>query len=281
MRAYDYCGFRSFLAAGPTVIEVHSGAGYVKAITALQSDRRARSAFQDLVLRIAPPGAALFDFGAGPGIDARFYAEHGFTVGAYDVDPGMCEYFSVHCHDLIQTGNIALHTGTYREFLARKSLKDGPGVELVTSNFAPLNLITDLPELFATFHALTGPDGKILASVLSPYYIGDLKYGWWWRNSLRLWREGHFSVRGDQAPIVRRRLAEFAVQSAPYFVLKRVFPGLPPYRGQYATGVDVSRGCRHAWLGLTTCRFMFLLFEKRDYEPTIARNGSDFLLSSS
>jgi hypothetical protein len=55
--------------------EIQAGADYVEAITALQSDRSARSAYQDLVLRIATPGAALFDFGAGPGIDARFYAE--------------------------------------------------------------------------------------------------------------------------------------------------------------------------------------------------------------
>lgn len=244
--------------------EIHTGAEYVGAITALQSDCRARSAFQDLVLRIASPGAALFDFGAGPGIDARFYAERGFTVGAYDVDPGMCEYFSVHCREFIQAGKIALDGGTYRDFLARRTAGDGRGVELVTANFAPLNLIADLRDLFAKFHAITAPNGKVLASVLSPYFIGDLKYGWWWRNSLRLWRAGHFSVQGAQAPVVRRRLADFAGQSAPYFALTRVFPGLPPYRGRHADGVDVSRDVRHAWLRLTTCRFMFLLFEKRD-----------------
>jgi SAM-dependent methyltransferase len=244
--------------------EIQAGADYVEAITALQSDRRARSAYQDLVLRIASPGAALFDFGAGPGIDARFYAERGFTVRAYDVDPKMCEYFSIHCREFIEAGQVALDGGTYRDFLARNTVGDGRPVELVTSNFAPLNLIEDLRDLFATFHALTGPTGKVLASVLNPYFIGDLKYGWWWRNSLRLWRDGHFSVQGVQAPIVRRRLADFAGQCAPHFELKRVFPGLPAYRWPHANGVDVSRGARHAWLRLTTCRFMFLLFEKRN-----------------
>jgi SAM-dependent methyltransferase len=245
--------------------EIHTGADYVESITALQSDRRARSAFQDLVLRIASPGAALFDFGAGPGIDARFYAERGFTVGAYDVDPRMCEFFSVHCREFIQAGQVALESGTYRDFLARKTIDDGRRVELVTSNFAPLNLIDDLQDLFAKFHAITSPGGKVLASVLSPYFIGDLKYSWWWRNSLRLWRNGHFSVQGAQAAIVRRRLGDFAGQSAPYFSLNRVFPGLPPYRGRHANGVGVSRGGGHAWLRVTTCRFMFLLFEKRDF----------------
>jgi len=242
----------------------HSGADYVKAITALHSDRRARSAFQDLVLQIAGPGAVLFDFGAGPGIDARFYADRGYMVHAYDVDPQMCEYFSVHCRDFIQAGQVTLDGRTYGDFLVRETVGDGQ-ISLVTSNFAPLNLIHDLHALFAKFSALTRPGGKVLASVLSPYYIGDMKYGWWWRNSRRLWRDGHFSVQGVQAPIVRRRLANFADQSAPYFALTRVFPGLPAHRGSQGNGVDVTHSGGRAWLRLTTCRYMFLLFEKRDF----------------
>ena len=244
--------------------EYHTGADYVDAITALQSDRSARSTFQDLVLRIASPGAALFDFGAGPGIDARFYVEHGFTVGAYDVDPAMCRYFSLHCREFIQAGTVALDCGPYEEFLGRKTAGHGRPVELITSNFAPLNLIDDLHNLFAKFHALTAPQGKVLASVLSPYFVGDLKYRWWWRNLPRLWRDGHYSVASTQAPIVRRRLADFAAQSAPYFALKRAFPGLPPSGGGQTKGIDVNHGGGHAWLRLTACRFMFLLFERQD-----------------
>lgn len=243
--------------------EFHSGADYVEAITELQSDRLARTAFQDLVLRTAKPGAALFDFGAGPGIDAGFYAERGFTVGAYDVDPGMREYFSAHCREFIEAGRVALEGGTYPEFLGRDTGDGGRRVELVTSNFAPLNLIDDLPGLFAKFHALTLPNGKVLASVLSPYFAGDLKYRWWWRNSLRLWRDGHYSVPGAQASIFRRRLADFARQCAPYFELQRVYPGRAPHSGRPSHGVDLHGHGRHAWLRLTTCRFMFLLFERR------------------
>ncbi|MGH8140845.1 MAG: class I SAM-dependent methyltransferase [Steroidobacteraceae bacterium] len=248
-----------------------TGAEYVRQITALESDRRARSAFQDLVVRIAPPGAALFDFGSGAGMDARFYAEHGFTVAAYDVDLQMCEYLAGQCQDLIDAGRVTLERGGYREFLARPCAAGTPGAALVTSNFAPFNLIGDLRELFAKLHALTAPDGRVLASVLSPYFIGDLHYGWWWRNALRLWRNGHYSVPGAQAPIIRRRLAEFAALSAPYFTLHCVFPGLPSNRAQHASGIDVSRGARHAWLRLTRCRFMFLLFERQPQRDDEAR----------
>jgi SAM-dependent methyltransferase len=245
--------------------EAHTGARYVEAISALPSDRLARAAFQDLVLRIVRPGAALFDFGAGPGTDARFYAERGFRVGAYDVDPGMCDYFSIHCRELIQAGQIALHTGAYPDFLASEM----PRVDLVTSNFAPLNLIEDLQGLFRKLHTLTVPDGKVLASVLSPYFVGDLRYRWWWSNCRRLWRNGRFTVPGAHGPIVRRRLADFAAQSAPYFALKRVFPGLPSYRDRHADGFDMNRHGSRAWLRLTNCRFMFLLFEK----PSIGTSG--------
>jgi SAM-dependent methyltransferase len=241
-----------------------TGAEYVRQITSLESDRRARSAFQDLVLRIAQPGATLYDFGAGPGIDARFFAECGFAVEAYDVDPKMREFFTAHCRDFIDSGRVTLDGGTYREFLTRNTATGGHRADLIISNFAPLNLVDDLHELFAKFHELTGPGGKVLASVLSPYFIGDMRYRWWWRNAPRLWRDGHYFMPGPQAPHTRRRLADFIALSSPYFKLTRVFRGLPSYRAQHSGGVNASNGSRYAWCGAATSRFMFLLFEKRD-----------------
>lgn len=242
----------------------HTGAVYFERITALESDRRARAAFQDLVLRIAPPGGALFDFGAGPGIDARFFAERGFSVDAYDVDPKMCEFFASYCRDFIASGRITVGCGGYDEFLARGALPPGRRVDLVISNFAPLNHIDDLHPLFAKFHALTAPHGRVLASVLTPYFLGDVRSRWWWRHAPRLWRERRFFVRGLLAPPhTRRRLADFAASSAPYFRLTRAFRGLPPIWGRASRGVRVSGGSC-GWLSLATSRFMFLLFERRD-----------------
>jgi len=236
----------------PAAKALQTGSDYVAAITARASDRRARAAFRDLVMRTARPGAALFEFGAGPGIDARYYAERGFTVGAYDLDPGMREYFSAHCGNFMRAGRIWLQGGAYAEFLAGAGAGDHrPPADIVTANFAPLNLVEDLTSLFAKFHALTSPAGKVLASVLSPYFLADAQYGWWWRNIPRLRRDGHFSVPGAQGPIIRRTPGEFAARSAPFFRLTGVFPAGPP-----------------AWLPLTASRFMFLLFEK---QPTRAQ----------
>lgn len=243
--------------------EIVTGAAYVEALTSLESDRRARAAFQDLVLRIARPRATLFDFGAGPGLDARLYAERGFNVAAYDVDPEMREFFASHCREFIETGQVVLYGGSYREFLAGNHCARSPA-DLVTSNFAPLNLVPDLRELFAKFHVLTRPNGQVLASVLNPYWVRDLKCPWWWRNTVRLWRDGYYLVPGPLTPTVRRRLANYATESAPYFVLEQVFRGMPIAGTTDIDGVNVSRGIGHAWLRLTRCQFMFLLFRRQN-----------------
>src|ERR1700716_3352536 len=109
-----------------------TGTEYVRAMAAREPDRLARTAFQELLLRIAPAHAMLFDFGAGPGIDARFYAEHGFEVAAYDIDPEMCEYFSSHCHDLIEAGRVRLEQGGYQEFLGRGAFDGSRRADIVT-----------------------------------------------------------------------------------------------------------------------------------------------------
>jgi SAM-dependent methyltransferase len=255
----------SQLTGGADHYSMHTGAVYFKRITALESSRRARAAFQDLVLKIAPPGAALFDFGAGPGIDARFFAERGFTVDAYDVDPTMCEFFATHCRDFIDSGRITLDCREYPEFLARDTAASTRRIDLVISNFAPLNQVDDLRPLFAKFHALTTPGGKVLTSVLSPYFIGDMRFRWWWRNAPRLWRDRHFFVPGVRAPPhTRRRHADFAELCAPHFKLAHAFRGLPPLWGRDPDGVVMGPSGSCAWLPIATSRFMFLLFERRD-----------------
>jgi SAM-dependent methyltransferase len=240
-----------------------SGAEYIAYITSQESDRRVRSAFQDVVLSTAAPGAALFDFGAGPGIDARFFAERGFTVAAYDVDPRMRESFAEHCRDLIDSGRVRLDSSGYREFVTGRAADAGRSADLVISNFAPLNLVDDLPELFAKFAALTGPNGKVLASVLNPYFVGDMKLRWWWRSLGHLWRAGHFFMPGPQAPHHRRRLANFRDLGLPHFRLVRVFRGQPAAGPQRSNGIEFGSGGWYVWLRLLKSRYMFLLFEKQ------------------
>lgn len=260
-------------ACGKTVLsEAHPGAEYVRAIQRHESDRRAREAFQSLALHHVPPGGTIFDFGAGAGIDARFFAEQGLRVRTYDNDPRMRSYLAETCRDLIDAGRILPETDEYPAFLARTTDLGVPHADLVIANFAPLDLIADLPALFAKLHALTVPGGSLLASVLSPYFIGDLRYGWRWRGLVGQWRTGKLVVSGTHGSIIRRRLSLFASDCAPWFRLERVFRGLPPRDPWEAAGVHYAYSPRTAWLHLTRCRFMFLLF-RRDPAEHRRRNA--------
>lgn len=245
--------------------EAHAGAEYVRAMHQHDPDRQAREAFQSLALRLLPQGGEggrVFDFGAGAGIDAKFLAERGLRVRVYDNDVRMRRYLAESCRELIDSGRIVPETGEYPEFLARTPDPDTPRAHLVIANFAPLDLIEDLPVLFAKLHALTAPGGGLLASVLSPYFIGDLTLGWRWRGMIAQWRTGKLIVPGARGNIIRRRLRVFAAECAPWFSLERVFRGLPPRDAVEAEGIDFALKSRTAWLHLTRCRFMFLKFRR-------------------
>src|SRR6266478_230650 len=234
-----------------------TGEEYIRPITRLESDRRARAAFQALVLNITAPGACIFDFGAGPGIDAKFYAQQGFKVVAYDVDARMCATFAEYCRPEIESGQIELFQGNYRHFLDAlvPAIRARFEVSTITANFAPLNMIHDLRELFAKFHALADSSTKILASVLHPYFARDMRYRWWWRNRPLLWRQGWFSVASQTGMLFRRSLDNFSSQAAPYFTLEAVVRGLPGREGP-----ELKRAGRLAVAG---SRYMFLLFARQ------------------
>jgi SAM-dependent methyltransferase len=238
--------------------EAVAGAEYVRHITRLDSDRRARAAFQAVALGLAPPAGALLDFGAGTGMDARFFAERGFSVDAYDPDERMCDYLAVECRELIAAGRVRLERGAYAEYLRRE--RDRAPVDLVVSNFAPFSLVDDIAELFAVLDRRVKPGGKILASVLNPCFMAEMRRAWWWRRVPRLWRDGGYSVPGPHRPVARRRLACFAAACEPHFRLARIYRGLASPHGAAPPGIDAGRP--FAWTTALSSRFMFLLFEK-------------------
>jgi SAM-dependent methyltransferase len=238
-----------------------TGAEYVRLLSAHASDRRAREAFRARALALSTPGQRLYDFGAGPGLDARYYAEQGRRVEAFDIDPQMCAYFTEYCAELIALGQVTLHPASFAQFLANPPRAPASSVDLVTANFAPLNLVQDLEEVFAAFAALTHPGAHVLASVLGPYHLRDLKYGWWWGNLPRFLAHGRYAVAGAQARIWRRSLGEYARRGAPHFSLERVFSdGLPGAGNKDSGGIDPRSP--FAFARLATSRFMFLLLRR-------------------
>ena len=213
-----------------------TGAVYVDAMNRDPTDRECRRAFVNLALALAPTGGRLFDFGSGPGIDAKLYAESGLRVGAYDVDSAMCEYFATYCAAEIASGSVQLNTGSYQDFLRSSDLSAGDGVDLIVSNFAPLNLVDDLAPLFLKFAAMLGANGQLLVSVLNPFFH-LMASGSRWMRLPELLLRGHYTTQlHGVIPVTRwlpGRLARFA---RPFFELTAIHvpvsdrPGRPPTR---------------------------------------------------
>lgn len=234
---------------------LETGAEYAAAICAGESDRRCRATFQQRVLELTRPGDTLLDFGAGPGLDAHCYAAHGRRVVAYDVDADMSRYLEAYCREFIAAGSVTPWHAAYRRFLDAAEVPGGQ-FALISANFAPLNLIDDLTGLCRRFATLLVPDGLVLASVLSPYYAGDARYGWWWRNAARLCVHGRYAVPGATSNIWRRTPADFARAGMPHFQLAQVWAG----NGTEARG-------RLSGMRLARCRYMFLLFRRLGAAP--------------
>jgi SAM-dependent methyltransferase len=174
----------------------------------------------------------------------------------------MREHFREYCREFIASGQVTLDDRSYSQFVSTSSA--GESIDLVISNFAPLSLVDDLPALFAKFHSIIAPGGKVLASVLNPYFAGDIRYLWFWRQVVpALWRDGQFCSPGPQGPVYRRRLAYMRARSAPHFMLTRVLPCLPIPR---LPTILSAAPRRHTmpWLRMLRCRFLFLLFERTE-----------------
>src|SRR5260221_7074120 len=148
-------------------------------------DRPIREAFNQAVRSFVKPGGAILDFGSGTGIDSKTYAQLGYKVQAYDASPEMRKFLAGYCRGEIEAGEVSIMDLDYGTFL-RTSAPTGQCVEAITANFAVLNLIQDHAKLFEVFDRWLAPNGLILASLLSPYYLGSTRYQWWWRNLVEL-----------------------------------------------------------------------------------------------
>lgn len=240
-----------------------TGSAYVESLSTVESDGVYRAAFLELALQLATPRAVLFDFGCGPGLDARVYANHGHRVYAFDVDPGMCGYFRASCAQDIAASRIDLIECRYEEFLA-SSTGALPPVDLVTANFAPLNLVAEPAALFTRFASMLKPTGLVLASVLNPFHRGDLRYSWWWRGLPRLLAQGSFAVEGAQAPIRRWLPARLEREAGDAFVLDAIYS--PPANGP-GSPRRLRTGSLADWPAFTAPRFLFLLWRRRCARP--------------
>lgn len=208
---------------------MHTGAQYHQFIQASQRDRVVRDRFQQIALNLFVKGAGVLDFGAGTGIDAKTYAAHGHQTFVYEPSEAMRAYLEHHCRDEIARKTIV----TLASPLHCK-------VQAVTANFAVLNHFEDHALLFEELSSVVEQGGFVLASMLNPYYLGDVRYGWWRKNLVNLVRRGRYAIPSESR--IHRFLPRVVARAAaPYFRLERLTP----------------RG-----FGLATELYMFLLFRR-------------------
>jgi SAM-dependent methyltransferase len=171
-----------------------------------------RDRFQQIALDLLPEGADVLDFGAGTGIDAKTYAANGHLTFVYEPSAAMSDYLEQHCRDEIARKTMI----TVAPPLTCK-------VQAVTANFAVLNHFADHTLLFEDLSRVVHQGGFVLASMLNPYYLGDVRYSWWRENLLNLIRRGHYAI-ASESRIHRFTPRVVARAAAPYFRLERLIP---------------------------------------------------------
>lgn len=208
---------------------MHTGEQYHALFLASPQDRAVRDRFQKMALELLPEGAAVLDFGAGTGIDAKLFAAGGHPTFVYEPSPAMYEHLAQYCGDEIARKTII----TVAPPLTCK-------VHAVMANFAVFNHFADHTALFEELSRVVQRGGFVLASMLNPYYLGDARYGWWRANLAKLVRSGHYAIPSE-SHIHRFAPRAVARAAAPHFRLERRIP----------------RG-----LGRVTELYMFLLFRR-------------------
>jgi SAM-dependent methyltransferase len=168
---------------------------YDEQVDGVPTNRAAREAFRDHVSMLAERGGLVLDFGCGTGIDATWYAARGHRVMAYDISSGMMELLRRRCAREIAEGRIIPVTGN-DEGLA-SALERVQPVSVIAANFAVLNHVRDLAPLLRLLSSSLRPGGSLVASLLNPWYGGDMRQRWWWRGLLRSLRTGAITMHGD------------------------------------------------------------------------------------
>ncbi|HKU19286.1 MAG TPA: methyltransferase domain-containing protein [Candidatus Saccharimonadales bacterium] len=208
---------------------MHTGEQYHTFMLSSPRDKLARERFHRMALDLLAPGEDVLDFGAGTGIDAKAFAANGHRTFVYEPSRAMSEHLKQYCQDEI-AGNTVITVAYPLACSVRAAIAD----------FAVLNHFASHTLLFEELSQVIEHGGFFLASMLSPYYLGDARCGWWQKNLLNLAWHGHYAIPSESG--VHRFTPRVVAQSAaPYFRLERLTP----------------RG-----LGLAADLYMFLLFRR-------------------
>lgn len=139
-----------------------------------------RAAFRQFVADEVPVGSTLLDFGCGTGLDAAWYAKRGYQVAVYDNSAGMLAQLRTRCAEEISSGTVVLIEMSYEDFLSGADAS--PAVDAVVANFAVLNQIQKPSHLFYALEKRLRTGGRVIVSVLNPFYWQDVQRRIWWKH---------------------------------------------------------------------------------------------------
>jgi SAM-dependent methyltransferase len=168
---------------------------YDDQVDGLPGNRALRETFRQRVATLAGPGGTILDFGCGTGTDAAWYAERGHHVLAYDISAGMVDVLRARCAAEIADGRITPIAGSTWDLAA--ALERCPPMSAISANFAVLNHVDHLGPLFDLFCFHLLPQGSVVASLLNPWYRGDMRRRWWWTGLARSPWTGAITAHGE------------------------------------------------------------------------------------
>lgn len=149
------------------------------------------------VLGLLQPGSQLLELNAGTGLDAAFFAEHGYFVHATDLSAGMIAQLRarIAAHGL--HGRV---TAEERGYTDLATLPAG-AFDGIFSNFGGLNCVPDLAPVVAQFGRLLKPGGVVVLVVMprvSPWELAAVFKGHF-RMAFRRFQSGGVMAQVEDA----------------------------------------------------------------------------------
>jgi ubiquinone/menaquinone biosynthesis C-methylase UbiE len=122
------------------------------------------------VQRWLKPGASILELNAGTGIDAAFFAQHGFRVLATDISPGMLERLEARRQALGLQATLKAQQLSFTE-LAKA---EGGPFDMVFSNLGGLNCVQDLKPIVEQLPRVLKPGGVVTWVIMPPICLWEM-----------------------------------------------------------------------------------------------------------
>lgn len=122
------------------------------------------------VCRYTPPESRILELNAGTGIDAVALAQHGYSVHATDISPGML----ARAREKVKTSGLEERVRIHECSFTRLGEIEGGPYDAVFSNFGGLNCIPDLSPVIEQLPQVLRPGGTVTWVLMPPVCLWEL-----------------------------------------------------------------------------------------------------------